>query len=77
MNIRRTTAYLGLLVGVILLIWSGYVRYTVQDAEAGSVNGYSIVREAARDGLVRDEQGRLVQRKQAKPKGKDAKTCPT
>ena len=87
MRIRRTTAYVGLLVGVILLIWSGFMRYTVHQPttngqsdsqQTTSVNGYSVVREAARDGLVRDEQGRLAKRlKRANADDKDDKTCYT
>ena len=43
-----------------------------------SISGYGIVQEAARDGLARDEQGKLVKRAQgSKPKGKDAETCYT
>ena len=75
MSIRRVTAYLGLLIGVGLLVWAGFVRYPVQ--QSTSVNGYSIVREAAKDGLVRDAQGRLVKRQQAKPNAKDNNACPT
>ena len=77
MSIRRNTAYLGLLIGLILLIWAGFLRYPVHGEQAASVNGYTVVREAARDGLARDSQGRLVKRQQAKPNGKDDKTCPT
>ena len=86
MGIRRGTAYLGLLIGVVLLIWAGLMRYPVQSGEAAgegvseqtiSISGYGIVREAARDGLGRDE-GRLVRRSQeVKPTDKDAKTCYT
>ena len=88
MGIRRGTAYLGLVVGVILLVWAGLIRYPVQqgsDKGEGisqqtiiSISGYDIVRETARDGLGRDEQGLLVKRSQeVKPKDKEAKTCYT
>ena len=87
MGIRRGTAYLGLLIGVALLIWAGLVRYPVQQSSSEgegisqqtiSISGYGIVREAARDGLGRDEQGLLVRRSQeVKPTDKDAKTCYT
>ena len=87
MGIRRGTAYLGLLIGVVLLIWAGLMRYPVQQSsgegegisqETISISAYGIVREATRDGLGRDEQGRLVRRSQeVKPKDKDAKTCYT
>ena len=86
MGIRRGTAYLGLLIGVVLLIWAGLMRYPVYygstdkqgiSQQTISISGYGIVREAARDGLGRDE-GRLVRRGQeVKPKDKDAKTCYT
>jgi len=79
MSIRRATAYLGLIIGLILLIWAAFLLYPLQDADAqaSTVNGYTVVREAARDGLARDTQGRLVKRQRTKPKGKDDKTCPT
>ncbi len=87
MAIRRGTAYLGLVLGVVLLVWAGVVRYPVQSGEAAgegiseqtiSISGYSLVREAARDGLGRDEEGRLVRRGQdVKPKDKDADACYT
>ncbi len=87
MGIRRGTAYLGLLIGVVLLIWAGLVRYPVQQASGEEqgvsqqtiiINGYGIVREAARDGLGRDAKGALVKRGQeSKPKGKDADACYT
>ena len=73
MGIRRGTAYLGLVVGVILLVWAGFVRYPVQQGSSEgegisqqtiSISGYGIVRETARDGLGRDEQGVLVKRGQ-------------
>ncbi len=86
MSIRRGATYLGLVVGVILLVWAGLMRYPVEQGsgkEEGisqqtiSISGYGIVREAARDGLGRDE-GRLVRRGQeVKPTDKDAKTCYT
>ena len=86
MNMRRTIAHLGLVVGVSLLVWAGVMRYPVQQGSGEgegisqqtiSISGYGIVREAARDGLGRDE-GRLVRRSQeVKPKDKDAKTCYT
>ena len=69
MSIRRSSAYLGLVVGVSLLVWAGVMRYPVQqDSGEGEeisqetilISGYGIVREAARDGLSRDEQGGLV-----------------
>ena len=84
MQIRRSTAYLGLLIGLVLLVWAGFVRYHVHavakdgvqtSEQSTSINGYSIVREAARDGVGRDEQGRLIRRD---PKAKkDAETCYT
>ena len=84
MRVRRVIAYSGLLIGLILLVWTGLSRYPVYSTVAGatqqttSVNGFGIVREAARDGLLRDQQGRLVKRSQsAKPGGKDANTCYT
>ena len=84
MRMRRLIAYLGLLIGLVLLVWTSLSYYPVYSTAAGvtqqttNVNGFGIVREAARDGLVRDEQGRLVKRLQrAKADGKDDKTCPT
>ena len=69
------------------MIWAAVMRYPVQQSsgkgegisqETINVNGYGIVREAARDGLVRDKQGRLARRGQeVKAKDKDAKTCYT
>ncbi|MCK4849964.1 MAG: hypothetical protein KAT11_01370 [Phycisphaerae bacterium] len=86
MGIRRGTAYFGLLIGVILLVWAAVMRYPVQQSSGEgegisqqtiSISGYGIVRETARDGLGRDE-GRLVRRGQeVKPTDKDAKTCYT
>ena len=73
MRIRRITAYLGLLIGLALLVWSGFVRYPLQ--ESTSINGYGIVREAARDGVGRDKQGRLARRDQTTKK--DPNTCYT
>ena len=73
MRIRRATAYLGLLIGVALLIWAGFISYPVQQTfgegeeisqQTIIINGYGIVREAARDGLGRDKQGLLVKRGQ-------------
>ncbi len=73
MSIRRGTAYLGLLIGVVLLIWAAVMRYPVQQSSSEgegisqqtiSISGYGIVRETARDGLGRDEQGGLVKRGQ-------------
>jgi hypothetical protein len=62
------------------------MRYPVQQGSSEGegisqqtirISGYGIVREAARDGLGRDE-GRLVRRSQeVKPTDKDAKTCYT
>jgi len=84
MSIRRATAYLGLVLGVSLLIWAGVMRYPLQQSSSEgqgvsqqtiSISGYGIVREAARDGLVRDKQGRLVKRDQNTKK--DANTCYT
>ena len=73
MSIRRGSAYLGLVVGVVLLVWAGVVRYPVQGGEAAgegiseqtiSISGYGLVLEAARDGVGRDKEGRLVRRGQ-------------
>ncbi len=73
MSIRRGTAYLGLVVGVSLLVWAGVMRYPVQQSsgegegvfqETILISGYGVVQEAARDGLGRDEQGLLVKREQ-------------
>ena len=83
MNIRRKTAYLGLLVGVVLLVWAGFSRYPVQEtkkdgagpaAQITNINGYGLVREAARDGVGRNEHGKLTRRDQ---NTKDADTCYT
>ena len=88
MSIRRGTAYLGLLIGVALLIWAGLMPYSVHypatDKQGSaqqptSINGYGMVREAARDGLVRDKQGRLLKRDKGtkSDEKKDANTCYT
>ena len=84
MRIRRLIAYLGLLIGLVLLVWTSLSYYPVYFTADGitqqttSVNGFGIVREAARDGLVRDEQGRLIKRlERAKPGDEDDKTCYT
>ena len=87
MGIRRGAAYLGLVVGLSLLVWAGVMRYPVQQGNGEgegisqqtiSISGYGIVRETARDGLGRDEQGGLVKRDQeVKPKDKDADACYT
>ena len=81
MSIRRGVAYLGLFIGLILLVWGGLVRYPVEQGDSKEtmiINGYSVVREAARDGLKRDKDDALVKRSQeSQPKGKDAETCYT
>ncbi len=77
MSVRRVIAYLGLVIGLALLIWAGFMRYPLGAEQTESVNGYGVVREAARDGLIRDDQGTLTKRGQAKPTGKDDKACPT
>ncbi len=72
MSIRRGTAYLGLLIGVALLIWAGLVRYQVYYIRANdegisdrtmSISGFGIVFETARDGLARGWQGQLLSRR--------------
>ncbi len=87
MGIRRGSAYLGLVVGVVLLVWAAVMRYPVQQSSSKgeeisqqtiSISGYGIVRETARDGIGRDKQGGLVKRGQdVKAKDKDADACYT
>ena len=72
MSIRRSTAYLGLLAGLGLLLWGGFSRHQVHYGTADgkgtspqsmNISGFGIVLETSRDGLGRDGQGRLVSRR--------------